>query len=165
MVGRLVEEQDIGLGKEDPGQLHPSPLATGHRDHGLVELVVSDPESGRHALRLCLGHETALGLEFLVETAETGDASVSLLAVEVMEPMSGLLDPTLQGTDLPGHEDSLQRGGVWMLQFGQGGLLGEIAESARTQDGAFGGNESPGERLHQGGLARPVPAHEADAVA
>ena len=36
VVGRLVEEQDIGLGKEDPGQFHPSPLATGHRDHGLV---------------------------------------------------------------------------------------------------------------------------------
>ena len=100
-----------------------------------------------------------------METAETGDASVSLLAVEVMEPMSGILDPTLQGTDLPGHEDSLQRRGVWMLQFGQGSLLGEIAESARTQDSAFGRNESPGERLHQGGLPRPVPAHEADAVA
>ena len=165
MVGRLVEEQDIGLGKEDPGQLHPSPLSTGHGDHGLVQLVVPDPESGRHALCLCLGHETALGLELLVETAETGDASVSLLTVEVVKSPSGLLYPALQGTDLPGHENSLQRRGVWMLQFGQRGLLGEIAESARTQDGPLGGSESAGERLHQSGLARPVPAHEADAVA
>ena len=165
VVGRLVEEQDIGLGKEDPGEFHPSPLATGHRDHGLVQLVVSDPESGRHALRLRLGHETALGLEFLVETAETGDAPVPLLAVEVMEPSSGLFYPTLQGTDLPRHENPLQRCGVGMLQFGQGGLLGEVAESAGTQDSSFGRGQSAGERFHQGGLSRPVPAHEADPVA
>ena len=100
-----------------------------------------------------------------METAETGDASVSLLTVEVVEPMSGLLDPTLQGTDLPGHEDSLQRGGIGMLQFGQGGLLGEIAESARAQDRPLGGSERPGERLHQGGLPRPVSAHETDPIA
>ena len=37
MVGRLVEDQQVGLGHEQPGERDPPPLTTGHAVHGGVE--------------------------------------------------------------------------------------------------------------------------------
>ncbi len=164
MVRRLVEQEDIGLGEEDSGQFHPAALATGHGDHRLVQLVVPDPESSCHPLRLCFGNEPALRLELLMETAEAGDSPIPLHAVEVMESVSGLFDPALQGPDLSRHEDPLQRRGVGMLQLGEGCLLGEVANASGTENGAFNRSERAGERPHQGGLAGAVPTHQADAI-
>ncbi len=164
MVGRLVEEKDVGLGEEDPRQLDPPPLATGHRQHRLVELVVADPQRSGHSLSLGLCDETTLGLEFLVETAEVGDTAVPLRPVEVVEPATGLLDSPLKGTDLTCHQDSLQSGGVGVLQLWQRGLLGEIANAARAEHRPFDRSLGTGEGPDESGLARTVSSDEADPV-
>ncbi|MBN8880989.1 MAG: NUDIX domain-containing protein [Salana multivorans] len=48
MVRRLVEEQDVGLGQQQPGQRQPRELATRERRDGPVGGDVRQPEPGEH---------------------------------------------------------------------------------------------------------------------
>ncbi len=107
MVGRLVQEEDVGLGEQDPGQLDASPLAPGHGGHRLGELVVADADVRSDPLRLGFGHETSLRLELVVESGEPPYAPVPLLTVEPVETSTGVLNAALHHSDVPGHEHAL----------------------------------------------------------
>ncbi len=75
VVGRLVEEQDVGVGEEDAGELDAPALAARHRRHRPVEVVHA--EVGGGALRLGLGGVAALGLELVGEPGESVDRLVA----------------------------------------------------------------------------------------
>ena len=55
VVGRLVEQQRLGAGEQDPGQLDPAPLAAGQRAQRLAEDPVLDAEAVRDLGGLGLG--------------------------------------------------------------------------------------------------------------
>ena len=165
VVGGLVEQQDIGLGEQDPCQLDPPPLASRHGDHRLIELLMADPQGSRHSLRLGLGDESTFRLEFVMQATEAGDPTVPLLTGEVVEAPSGFLDTALHGTDVPGHEDALQCGRVRVLQFGERRLLREVADGAGAEHRPLGRRHLPGQGLHQRRLPRPVAPNQPDAIA
>jgi hypothetical protein len=43
MVGGLIEQQNLGTGEEDAGQLHPAALATRQRPQWLIEHALLEP--------------------------------------------------------------------------------------------------------------------------
>ncbi len=51
VVGRLVEDQHLGVGEQDPGQLDAAALAAGEGPQRLVEDAVLDAEAGRDRAR------------------------------------------------------------------------------------------------------------------
>ncbi len=84
--------------------------------------------------------------------------------LETLEPLPGLFDSTLHGSDLACHQDTLESRGVGVLEVGKGGLLGEVADVPRAQDRPLGGLELTDQGSHQRGLARSVPAHQTHPV-
>ena len=164
VVGRLVEEEDIGLGVEDPRQLHPAPLAARHGHHRLVELSFPDSQGSCDALGLRLGGEPTPGLELVVEAGEPPDGLVALGPGRRLDLTANLLHPPQHRPDLAGGEDALEGGDFPVLQVGGLRLLGEIAHLAGDGDRAGGGRVEAHEGLHEGGLARSVATHEPDLV-
>ena len=55
VVGRLVEQQRLGAGEQDPGQLDPAPLAAGERLQRLAEDPLLDAEAAGDLGGLRLG--------------------------------------------------------------------------------------------------------------
>ena len=63
VVGRLVEQQRLGAGEQDPGQLDPPPLATGEGLQRLAEQPVLDAEAVRDLRGLRLRGVPAAGVQ------------------------------------------------------------------------------------------------------
>ena len=51
VVGRLVEQQHVGLVHQQPGQLQPTPLATGQVRHPGLLAAAGEPEPLRQLAR------------------------------------------------------------------------------------------------------------------
>ena len=147
MVGRFVEQQHVGTGKQESGERHahlPAARKTVER-LGLHRLV--EPESEQDARRPRRG---AIGV----------DRQQAL--VEVAQPMGvgamfGLVD---QARALGiGGEHRFERTGGAARRF-----LGDIAEpgAARHFNGAAVGLDLADDRLHQGRFARAVAADQPD---
>jgi hypothetical protein len=67
MVGRLVEQQRLGAGEQNPGQLNPAPLAAGQRAQRLAEHPIRQAEAGRDLRRLGLGRVPTPGQELRLQ--------------------------------------------------------------------------------------------------
>jgi hypothetical protein len=117
VVGGLVEQQHIGLGEQDPGQLDPAPLPARHGAHRLRHLVIGDPSDAPNLPSLGLGVVAAPRLELVLEPCVTRSAG---RARRRRPPPSwpGLLHPQLHLPDVAGGQDPLQRGGLRVVQFG-----------------------------------------------
>ena len=63
VVGRLVEQQRLRVGEQDPGQLDPAPLAAGEGLQLLAEQPVGDAEAVRDRRRLRLGGVSPAGVQ------------------------------------------------------------------------------------------------------
>jgi hypothetical protein len=63
MVRRLVEQQGLGAGEQDPGQLDPPALATGQRAERLSEYPLVKAEICGDRGRFALGRITTVGEE------------------------------------------------------------------------------------------------------
>ena len=76
VVGRLVEQHRLRAGEQDPGQLHPAPLAAAQRGERLAEDPVLDAEAGRDLRGLGLRGVPAAGVQLgvrpLVAAASPG---------------------------------------------------------------------------------------------
>src|SRR5690606_10436732 len=142
----------------------PSALTTRHSPYRLVQLLVADTHVGGDPLRLGFSNHTTFGLELFEEPTESSDPPVPGFASEIVKTDPGFLDPPLHGADLPGHQDTFERSGVGMLQIRESGLLREVSDATRPEDGSLGGLEFPQQRPHQGGLAGSIPANKPDPV-
>ena len=161
VVGGLVEEQGLGVGEEDAGQLDASALAAGEGLQRLAQDPVRQAQVGRDPRRLGLGgvpagrHQRGLG---------AGVGGHGLVADGLaVAPHAGLgaphaLDHLVESARA---EDPVAGD---LLGVPRSGVLRQVAELPRARDGAGGRERLAGEDAGQGGLAGAVAADEADPV-
>ena len=166
VVGRLVEEEEVGLAQEELGQFDAHLPAAAELGHGAGEVAMAESESEEHLL----GHLLAL------VAAEKGDL-LGDVVVAVEEPgvvvglVVGALGNLVGEPFLESHEvvDAAE-GGEGLVDNGAGGvgdhLLGEVADLLAGGDdhGARLGLLPAAEDLEERRLAGAVLAHEANAV-
>ena len=162
VVGRLVEEQDVGFGEQDARHGRAHLPAAGKRVQRLVENVLVEPESGERGFGAVPG---------IVST------EVFVGGLQVPEFVEQL---AVCGIGLEGAFD-LREARLDEREFARGGdvgehvllLVGEVdlltqdadAEALRDQDLALVGRELAEDHAEDGGLAGAVGADHADALA
>ena len=142
VVGRLVEEQDVGPAQQQPGQAEAHDLAAG-------DLAQSAPEQGAgQAEALELGDGALLGVPAVADHLDQG-RGVAVAGLEVA-------DRPQDGADAQEVVDAL--GAV------EGEVLRQVADLAHAGDRAGRGGEQPGGQLEHGGLAGAVGADQPGAA-
>ena len=146
IVGRLVEEEKIGLGEQDRGERHPHPPAAGER-------------RARPALRLLVEAETG---------EDRGGARLGRMGVDVGEAGLDLGDAVGVGGGFGLGEEGvpLDVGGKHDVDQGllaRRSLLRHLADAGvlRQADRTGLRRDLAGDQAEQGGLAAAVPADEA----
>ena len=158
VVGRLVQEQQVGLGQEQPAQRHPAPLTARERAdvgvarrepqgvHGDLEGAVELPGAGGIDLGLQVGLLGQQGVDVGIGVAEGG--------AHLVVPVDQLLRLAHALGHVPGH----------VLGRVQLGLLGQVAD--REPRGQPGLAREPvvltGHDPQQRRLPRAVGADDAD---
>lgn len=162
VIGRLVEQQGVGVREQDPGQLDTAALTAGERVQGLAEHPVGQVERGGDGGGLGLGGVSALGEELgllalvLLERLLTGGA---LAVGDALLVVAHLAD---QGVQAAGGQDAVAGEHV---EVAGARVLREVADLAGAGDGTCGGLALTGQDLGESGLAGAVAADQADAVA
>ncbi len=154
MVGRLVQQQHhpgrrtvLGAGAEqDPGQFHPSPLATGERVHGLGQDPVRQSEVGTDPGSLGFGGVPAEAGELLLDPPVALGGRFQFPGVGELGHLDlDLLQLRDQHVQAAGGEHPVLGGDVHVALAG---VLREIADRQR-----------PGDRCRRAAvLHRPAPA-------
>lgn len=133
VVRRLVEQQGVRVGEQDPGQLDTAALTAGERVQGLAEHAVGQIERGGDGGGLGLGGVPALGEELglLALVLPEGLLPGGALAVgDALFVVAHLLDQyveTARGEDAVAGED---------VEVAGAGVLREVADLAGAGDGA-----------------------------
>jgi hypothetical protein len=161
VVGRLVEQQRLRVGEQDPGQLNAPALPAGQRAQRLAQHPVGQPERRGHGGGLGLGRVAAEDREPVAERAVAADRLLRLRRVGVRHQRLRLAHADQHLIQAARGQDSVEREGV---QVPGSRVLGEVADAAGAPDAASGRLAGPGEHLGEGGLPGAVPADEADAV-
>ena len=132
VVGGLVEEQEVAAGEQDPGDLHPAPLAARQRTDRQVEAVALEPEAGGDPAHLALGRVAAVDPELLLRPGEAGDRPLRRVLLH-LDPQ--LLDPD-HGLVEPAAGEDVADGGGGVVDAVEPGVLREVAEPAGAVDDA-----------------------------
>ncbi len=153
VVGGLVEQQQVRLGHQRPGQRHAPPPAPGERSHlGVlgqpqagqhhVDALVEGPAVDRLEARLQLGHAAHVGLVLVDQVVVLGEQLARL------------------GQALGHHVEDGLAGGL-------GEILGEHADlqTRSAPDAAAVGQDLGGDQLEQRRLAGAVAPHQGQALA
>ena len=77
VVGRLVEQQRVAAGEQDPRQLDTAPLAAAEHADGQLHPVVGQAEAGGDRARLALGGVAARRGELVLGPAVAGDVALA----------------------------------------------------------------------------------------
>lgn len=162
VVGRLVQEQGVGVREEDPGQLDTAALTAGERVQRLAEHPVGQAERGGDGGGLGLGGVSALGEELRLQALVLLHGLLAGGALPVRHPVLVLAHLAQDRVETAGGEDAVSGEDV---EVAGARVLREVAHLAGLGDGAPGGRALAREALGEGGLARSVAADEADAVA
>ncbi len=158
VVGRLIEEKEVGLGQQQPAQRDPSPLAT--RERGDVRVARWQPERIHRDLEGAIEVPGAGGVDLGLQVGLLGDERVDV-GVGIAECGAHLVesvDESLRLTDPLGDVAGDVLGLVELR------LLGQVPHGeARGQAGLAG---EPvvlaGHDPQQRGLARAVGTDDAD---
>ena len=146
VVGRLVEQEQVAPGEQDPGELDTAALAAGEDGDGKVDAVGRQAEAGHDATRLRVGRVPAVVAVRLLQARVPRDRPLGRaflhLQPRLLEVHGGLREAA-------GLEDVGQRG-VPGLLAGQR-FLREVAEGARR---AGSGRRPPGTRRRASSAAR-----------
>ncbi len=105
VVGRLVEQHDLGAGEQDPRELDATPLTAGQGADGLGEDALLDAEGGRHLSGLRLGGVPATGVQLGVGTRPPPHAPLVDLRVLVGHVDLGLAEPAYDLVEAARRED------------------------------------------------------------
>ena len=162
VVGRLVEQQRVGVGEQDARQLDAAALTTRQGRQRLLEHPVGQAERVRDRRCLGLGGIAAAGTEGGVGPRVglhglLGDVRIGRAHVDL-----GLAHRGQRLVEAAGAEDAVarRRGQVAGL-----GVLRQVADLAGRGDRALGGLAVAGQHPGQGGLAGAVASDQADLVA
>jgi hypothetical protein len=162
VVGRLVEQQRLGAGEQDPRELHPAALSSGEGLQRLGQGALGDVQARGDLPGLGLGGVPASrvqrGVRLLV-AAHPPVAGVRVgrghLLLRLPEPPHDLVEP-------PRGQDPVQR---QHLPVAGAGVLREVPDAAgaghRARRGQRLAGQDPGERR----LSCPVATDQADLVA
>ena len=166
VIGRLVQQEDVGLHQQELGQLDTHAPPTGELAGGTVEVGPPEAQALKRALQLAL----------VIVPAHQGEAIILTgKAVYQFLVGSGLVVRALGHLQLKVHQAGSQlvdmgEGRLCLLAhragIGQAHHLGQVTDGtlARQADRAGGGMLLTGQNLEQGGLSGTVLAHEGDAV-
>lgn len=142
VVGRLVQEQDVGAFEQQRGQTQQDGLTAGQLTDGAVQFDGAQAE----------GAEGGQGAFFHVPVVAD--------RLEVLLPYVSGLDGAQGGPPLGDAEGPVDaQGGV------QGDVLGQVGEVPAHGDGPLRGTQVPGEQTQQGRLAGAVGADQTGAAA
>jgi len=83
VVGRLVQQQGLGVPEQDAGQFDAPPLAAGQRAERLVQDPVGQPEAGGQRRRFRLGGVPAQHGHSLLQPRVPADGGVGPVVVGV----------------------------------------------------------------------------------
>jgi hypothetical protein len=159
VVGRLVEQQRLRVGEQDPGELHAPPLPAGQRAQRLVEHPRRQAEVGADALRVRLRAVATEGGELLFEPAVAAEERSVLrpltqLDLCFLHRVQQLVDATRGQHPIPG--DRVEVTGARVLR--------QVPDGRGALDRAGGRDALAGQDLAQCGLTGPVTPDEADPV-
>ncbi len=162
VVGGLVEQQRLGAGEQDPGQLDPPALAAGEGAQRLGEDPLLDAEAVGDLGRLGLRGVAAAGVQLGVGPGVAAHGALAHVRVVAAHLRLGGPQPAYDVVEPARGQDAVES-----EHLGVAGarVLGEVADVAGGVDLAGGGQALAGEDAGQGGLAGAVAADEADLVA
>ena len=161
VVGRLVEQQDVGLFEDQPREVDARLLPAGERVEGLLELGGGDVETVGHAREIDLGlvaAETAVVVLQAVVLVQQGGGGVALHTLgQLVHPRGdGVEPPKGVAQHLPGRP-----------ALGVDRDLGDQAETPARRDGDVPvvAAQLAREDAEQRRLPAAVVAEDADALA
>jgi len=149
MVGRLVQQQQVGVGEQRGGQRHAHPPAAGKRRHRARLLRLVETKAGQDGGGARRGGVGADGAQPLVHLGQP----VRLGGLRLRQQGQTLLVALQHGF----QQARIARGRL-LLHLRHAGAGGEADLAAVDRHIA-------GDGLEQGGLARAVAPHQADAPA
>jgi hypothetical protein len=162
VVRGLVQQQDVGVREQDPGQLDPAALAAGERVQRLREHPVGKAEAGGDGGRLRLGGVPTGGQELGLQPLVAAHRLLPGAALAAGHPVLVLAHLAQRHIQAAGREDAVA--GQYVEVPGAR-VLREIPDLAATGDGAARGLALARENLGHRRLAGAVAADQADAVA
>jgi len=163
VVGRLVQEKRLGVAEQDPGQLHPAPLAAGQRAQRLAEHPVGKPQVGTDPGRFALGGVPAECGERLLQPAVPADHLVPLGLIDHLAHRDlGLGELVQQDVDAAGGQHPVAGGDV---EVAGARVLRQVADLTAALDGAGVRRGFTGEHAQAGRLAGAIAPDQADPVA
>ncbi len=164
VVGRLVEDEQLGLLEEHAHQVDPPALATRERLDVLEQELLAQAQAVGQAGHDRLGLVAPVLLELLLEVGEELDV---LRRGVVGHAPAGIAQRIVEDVEAAGGEDVGEPGGLEPQTARHGGL-GQVAEGAEQADVALvpqlrGG--LPHQHRDEGRLAGPVPPDQAHLLA
>jgi len=164
VVGRLVQQERVGIGEQDARQLDPAALAPGQGPQRLVEHPGGEPEVRGDPCGLRLGGPAALRGELRVEPDVTLHGPVPPRSLGGRHLVLGPADAPEDVVDAACRENAVT--GL-LLEVTGAGVLRQVAHRAGPRDGpspreGLGGHVLACEQLREGRLPRPVATDEAD---
>ena len=163
VVGRLVEQQRLGVGEQDAGQLDAAALAAGEGAQRLGEHAVGQAQVGADAGGVALGGVPAHGGELVLEPAVAAHRLVPLGVVGRLGHGDLRLDELVPQDVEPAAGQHPVAGGD--VEVAAARVLRQVADLADDVDLAGVRDALPGQRGEGGGLAGAVAPDQADPVA
>ena len=162
VVGRLVEQHDLGTGEQDPGQLDATTLAARKRADRLREDPLLDPERGGHLRRLRLGGVAPTGVQLGVGPRPPLHAALVDLLVLAGHVDLGLAEASYDVVEAARRQDAVAGEHLGVTDPR---VLRQVADVAAAEHLTGSGLALAGEDAGEGRLAGSVAPHEADLVA
>jgi len=163
VVRRLVQQQGVMAGEQDPRQLDAAPLSAGQVADRLLHRPIRQAETRGNPRGFGFGGVATAGLEFGVgpgvgshrpgQVRRIGCRSHGLL---------GRAESAEGAIQIAGRQNAIRHG---HRRIRRGRVLREVADRTDAADGAARRLELAGQRPQQGGLAGAVAADQADPVA
>ena len=160
VVRRLVEQEEVAAGEQDPGELHPPPLSPRQRGDRQVETIRPETEPGRDAANLRVGRvATGVAVPILGIAVRPNIARRCVVGhppVELVETAAGRIESA-------GRQHVRERSAV-EPGTPRRGVLRQISDRTRSGDHTVRGGRVTGQNLQERGLADAVAADETDLV-
>ena len=163
VVGGLVQQQGLRVGEQDPGQLHPAPLPAGQGGQRLAQHPVRQAQAGGDRRGLSLGGVAAEQGEPFFQLAVAADRGVTAGAGPRRTSAARRRAWPAGSSSRPRPDSTRSRASP--SRSPDRGVLGQVADARAAPHRARGGERLAGEHPGQRGLARAVPADQADLVA
>ncbi len=160
VVGRLVEQQDVGLGEQDLREREPRALPSRQPFDGDRELGIGEPQAVQDGVDPVRVVQPAPGVDLFLDLGLSAEEFLQFVTVRLAHRLEDIVQLVLQFLDVP------ERGGRLLAERLAGlepVLLGEVRRlrPGLQHDLPAVGFQVPREHLEQAGLAAPVAAHHA----